>query len=81
MICASRSCIQKMAEAEPRPLSKQEVVSKLDSIPTFNIVTVADSRIMSTTDETGAECVRWWVDVDEAQSALVVARTLPACSE
>ena len=65
-----------MAAEAPRPLSKQEVVRLLDSIPTFNIVTVKESRIMGTTDEHGAECVRWWLDVEEAESALVVAQTM-----
>lgn len=68
-----------MAEANaaaPTRLTKQEVVNVLDSIPTFNIVTIADTRIMGTMDETGEECVRFWTDPDEAGSALVVAQAM-----
>ena len=56
------------------PLTKQECVSKLDSCPTFNIVTVLGNKIIGTTDDSGEEAVRFWVDPDEASSALVVAQ-------
>lgn len=55
------------------PLSKQEVVALLDSVPVFHIVN-EDGRIVGTSDENGDEAVRWWADVDEANSALVVAQ-------
>lgn len=65
------------ASTEARPLSKQEVVNLLDSIPTFKIVTEADGKIVGTVaDENGEECVRWWTDPDEAGSALVLAQHL-----
>ena len=55
------------------PLTRQEVVGLLDSVPVFNIVN-NDGRIVGTLDENGEEAVRWWADVDEAGSALVVAQ-------
>ena len=51
--------------ASVRPLSKQEVVTLLDSIPVFNIVN-EENRIVGTTDTAGEEAVRWFVDADEA---------------
>lgn len=62
------------AASSPAPLSKQDVIRLLDSIPVFNVVTEADNRIVGTTDEHGAECVRWFADADEAGSAMVVAQ-------
>jgi hypothetical protein len=58
------------------PLSRQEVVNMLDSIPTFNLVTERDNRIVGVPDSKGEECIRWYLDVDEANSALVLAQTL-----
>lgn len=55
------------------PLSKQEVVNLLDSVPVFNIVN-DERKIIGTFDEAGTECIRWYADVDEAESALVVAQ-------
>ena len=71
-----------MAEAAARPaapLTKQEVINLLDTIPTFNIVD-GDNRIVGTPDEAGEECLRFWSDLDEANSALVLAQTLRGAS-
>lgn len=63
------------AAAPPAPLTKQEVINLLDTIPTFNIVD-SDNRIVGTPDEEGEICIRFWSDIDEANSALVLAQTL-----
>ena len=55
------------------PLSKQEVVNALDSIPTFNIIN-GENMIVGVKDEHGEEAVRWYLDPDEAESALVAAQ-------
>ena len=54
-------------------VTKQEVVRLLDSIPTFNIVNDGNC-IVGTKDEHGEECVRFWLDAEEAASALVPAQ-------
>lgn len=59
--------------AAPQPLSKQDIVNLLDSVPVFNIVN-DERKIVGTFDEAGTECIRWYADVEEAESALVVAQ-------
>ena len=77
---ATASAAEVAAEVQRRQemrLQRQEVVNLLDSIPTFNIVTIADTRIVGTVDGEEAdegECVRFFTDPDEAGSALVVAQ-------
>lgn len=50
-------------------LSKQEVVNKLDTIPTFHLENI-DKKIFPVPDESGETCVRWFADMEDAQSAL-----------
>lgn len=61
------------AAPDTSPLSKQEVVNALDSIPTFNIIN-GENMIVGVKDEHGEEAVRWYLDPDEAESALVAAQ-------
>ena len=60
--------------APPGALTKQQVCDTLDSIPTFNLVDAKSGKIVGSAGENGEECVRWWLDADEAGSALVVAQ-------
>ena len=78
-----RAARARAADAAPRAssngpagLSKQDVVNMLDSVPTFNLVDASTNRIMGVPDESGQECIRWWIDPDEAGSALVLAQHL-----
>lgn len=57
------------------PLSKQGIVDKLDTIPTFHLENTAH-KIFPIPDESGEKCIRWYVDVDDAQSALVMVQAL-----
>ena len=74
----TRPSNEQMADAASSPLSKQEVVSALDQIPTFNVVTVAANRIVGLPDGSGGDgqCVKFFIDPDEAGSALVLAQHL-----
>ena len=55
------------------PLSKQQVVEKLNSVPVFTVTTL-EKQLVPVPDEAGSTCCRWYADVDEAQSALVLAQ-------
>ena len=57
------------------PLSKQQVVEKLNSVPVFTVTTL-EKQLVPVPDEGGSTCCRWYADVDEAQSALVLAQHL-----
>ena len=61
------------------PLSRQQAVEKLDCVPVFTVVTV-EQQLVGVTDEAGHTCCRWYADVDEAQSALVLTQVLLLCT-
>ena len=42
------------------PLSKQEVVDKLDQVPVFNLVVLPDERIFPIPDQHGEQAIRWF---------------------
>lgn len=56
-------------------LSRQEVVNKFDSVPMFGIVTT-QNKICGVPDAEGTVKIRFWVDPDEAGSALVAAQAI-----
>ena len=57
------------------PLTRQEVVEKLDSIPVFHLQN-AQAKIFPVPNVDGELAVRWYSDVDEANSALVATQAL-----
>ena len=57
------------------PLTLQEVVNKLDTIPTFHIVH-ANGQVFPNTDEDDEVAIRWYLDVDEAEAALGVLQAI-----
>jgi len=59
-----------MTDASSRtPLTRQEVVAVLDSVPTFHLMNMG-KKIFGSPDEAGELAIRWFVDVDEAMAAL-----------
>ena len=70
----------KMALDKPergaRTLTKQQVVEKLDNVPMFTIVEEAGGALVGVPDESGEICCRWYADVEEVQSALVLTQHL-----
>lgn len=72
---AAKAALDK-PERGARTLTKQQVVEKLDNVPVFTIVEEASGALVGVTDESGETCCRWYADVDEAQSALVLTQHL-----
>ena len=63
-------------ERGARNLTKQQVVEKLDNVPVFTIVEEASGALVGVADESGETCCRWYADVNEVQSALVLTQHL-----
>jgi len=57
------------------PLSAQEVVKKLDNIPVFHLMN-SRNQIFPVPDSKGEIAVRWYLDPDEANSALISMQVL-----
>ena len=72
--CHSNSSPVPAMPAYP-PLTRQQVVDKLDTIPVFHLMN-AQSKIFPVPNEQGEVAIRWYVDVDEANSALVAVQSL-----
>lgn len=62
-------------DSQPPPLTKQEMVDKLDNIPTFHLMN-DESKIFPVPNEHGEIAIRWYLDVDDANSALVAVQVL-----
>jgi len=78
---AAATDVKPTAEGKPcageafAPLTKQELVDKLDNIPAFHLMN-DKLQIFPVPNEAGEIAVRWFVDVDEASSALVAVQLL-----
>ena len=53
-----------------RPLQRQEIVDKLDSVPVFSVVNRQTQQVVPTAAENGVLCCYFHVDVDEAAASL-----------
>ena len=60
-----------------RKLTKQQVVNLLNAIPTFNIVT-EDEQMVTSLDANGKESICWYLDPNEAMSALMTMQAIHA---
>ena len=63
-------------ERGTRTLTRQQVIEKLDNVPVFSVVTIAERKLVGIPDESGEVCIRWFADADEAKSALVLTQHL-----
>ena len=68
------------AEMVYTPLTKQQVVEKLDNVPMFTITT-AKHQLVGVPDESGEICCRWYADVEEVQRCPAPLAERPASPE
>ena len=73
-VCEALRFVKIMAQGS-NTLTRQQVVDKLDSVPVFNVVT-NQNKIVGVPDAERNVAIRFYVDPDEASSALVLAQTL-----